>query len=74
MCCQGGNEYKEGREGFKRSFASRRIKGKLSTHRFIKAEAQHQASDEDNSDNEEVGDKDRNESEKESERSLSHRN
>jgi hypothetical protein len=63
--CQGGNEYKEGREGFKRSFAGRRIKRKLSTHQFVKAETQHQASVEDNSDSEEEDDKDGNESEKE---------
>jgi hypothetical protein len=32
ICCKGGNEYKKGRDGFKRSFAGHRIKGKLSTH------------------------------------------
>jgi hypothetical protein len=34
----GGNEYKEGRPLFKRSWAGRRIKGILSTHSFLAVE------------------------------------
>jgi hypothetical protein len=41
ICRQGGNRYKESREGFKQRFAGRIIKDKLSTHWFVKAEAQH---------------------------------
>jgi hypothetical protein len=36
----------EGRDGFKRSFAGRRLKGKLSIHQFVE-EKKHQASNED---------------------------
>jgi hypothetical protein len=43
--CEGGNEYQEGRKDFKRSFAGRRIKGKLSAHQFIDKEAQHKDED-----------------------------
>lgn len=39
---EGGNEYKEGIQGFKRSWRGIRIKGKLSTLQFIKSNAQHQ--------------------------------
>lgn len=31
----GGNEYKEGREAFKRCFKGRRQLGKLSTHAYL---------------------------------------
>ncbi len=41
---KGGNEYKEGIQGFKRSWAGTRIKGKLSKLQFID---QHQAQNED---------------------------
>jgi hypothetical protein len=42
---EGGNEYKEGVKGFKRSWAGTRIKGKLSTLQFIDNRTQHQAAD-----------------------------
>jgi hypothetical protein len=32
---EGGNEYKEGRKYFKRSFAGLRVKGKLSKHIYL---------------------------------------
>jgi hypothetical protein len=32
---EGGNEYKEGVQGFRRSWAGYRVKGKLSTLRFV---------------------------------------
>jgi hypothetical protein len=50
---EGGNEYKEGVQGFKRSWAGTRIKGKLSTLQFIvRKQKQHQAQDGGNSDSE----------------------
>jgi hypothetical protein len=48
----GGNEYKEGIQGFKRSWAGTRIKGKLSKLQFIDRRTQHQAQDSENSDDE----------------------
>jgi hypothetical protein len=33
--CKGGNEYKEGRKEFKRSWAGTRLKGKLSKHTYL---------------------------------------
>jgi hypothetical protein len=42
--CEGGNEYKEGVQGFKRSWAGTRLKGKLSKLQFIDKNPQHQAS------------------------------
>jgi hypothetical protein len=49
---EGGNEYKEGVQGFKRSWAGTRIKGKLSTLQFIDRKQQQQAQDGENSDSE----------------------
>jgi hypothetical protein len=49
---EGGNEYKEGVKGFKRSWAGTRIKGKLSTLQFIDRKTQHQAQDDDSSNSE----------------------
>jgi hypothetical protein len=49
---EGGNEYKEGVQGFKRSWAGTRIKGKLSKLQFIDSRTQHQAQDSENSDDE----------------------
>jgi hypothetical protein len=40
--CEGGNEYKEGVQGFKRSWAGLRVKGKLSKLQFIDQKTQHQ--------------------------------
>jgi len=48
---EGGNEYKEGVRGFRRSWAGRRIKGKLSTLRFIDRTPQKGHEDSDDSDN-----------------------
>ena len=49
MTLDGGNEYEEGILGFKRSWKGDRLKGKLSTHAFIKSTkssfSQHQGSD-----------------------------
>ena len=59
---EGGNEYKEGVQGFKRSWAGTRIKGKLSTLRFIDRKTQHQDLDRENSDNEAFVDPDYEES------------
>ena len=52
---KGGNEYKEGVRGYKRSWAGRRIKGLLSSHQFVDKDLQHQGRDQDNS-NSEVSD------------------
>jgi hypothetical protein len=41
--CEGGNEYKEGIQGFKRSWAGTRLKGQLSKLQFIDQKPQHQA-------------------------------
>jgi hypothetical protein len=49
---EGGNEYKEGVQGFKRSWTGTRIKGKLSTLQFIDRKTQHQAVDDENRDEE----------------------
>jgi DDE superfamily endonuclease len=49
---KGGNEYKEGVKGFKRSWAGTRIKGKLSKLQFIENKSQHQAVDGENGDGE----------------------
>ena len=49
---QGGNEYKEGIQGFKRSWAGTRIKGKLSKLHILNSKTQHQAQDRENSDDE----------------------
>ena len=48
VCCLNeGNEYKEGRPLFKRSWAGRRIKGKLSTHTYLAAEDKEDEIDDD---------------------------
>jgi hypothetical protein len=49
---EGGNDYKEGVRGFKRSWIGRRIKGLLSTHKFVNSRAQHQASSSEDGDGE----------------------
>jgi Ran GTPase-activating protein (RanGAP) involved in mRNA processing and transport len=72
--CEGGNEYKEGRDGFKRSFTGRILKGKLSTHQFVE-QKKHQASNKDTGDSEdEEEDEEEDNTEEETERSLLHRN
>jgi hypothetical protein len=48
----GGNEYKEGVQGFKRSWAGRRVKGKLSTLQFIDRKEPQASDSQDNSDDE----------------------
>jgi len=48
----GGNEYKEGVQGFKRSWAGRRVKGKLSTLQFIDRKKPQASDSQDNSDDE----------------------
>jgi hypothetical protein len=50
--CEGGNEYKEGVQGFKRSWAGLRIKGKLSKLQFIDQKTQHQELNSENIDDE----------------------
>jgi len=40
---EGGNEYKEGVQGFKRTWAGMRVKGKLSKLQYLDPEAQHHA-------------------------------
>ena len=59
---EGGNEYKEGVQGFKRNWAGLRIKGKLSKLQFIDRKAQHQAQSAENSDDEPFVDPDYEES------------
>lgn len=49
---EGGNEYKEGVQGFKRSWAGTRIKGKLSKLQFVNSRTQHQAQGSEDSDDE----------------------
>jgi hypothetical protein len=51
---KGGNEYKEGVQGFRRSWAGTQIKGKLSTLQFINRKTQHQAVNGENRDDEDV--------------------
>ena len=53
---EGGNEYKEGVQGYKRSWQGTRVKGKLSKLQFIDRKTQHQAEDRENSDDEEYSD------------------
>jgi hypothetical protein len=48
----GGNEYKEGVQGFKRSWAGRRVKSKLSTLQFIDRKEPQASDSQDNSDDE----------------------
>ena len=48
---EGGNEYKEGVQGFKRSWKGTRLKGKLSKLEFL-SETQHQQGSGDNEDGE----------------------
>jgi hypothetical protein len=48
----GGNEYKEGVQGFKRSWVGRRVKGKLSTLQFIDRKEPQASDSQDNSDDE----------------------
>ena len=38
---EGGNEYKEGQQGFKRTWKGMRVKGKLSRLHYMPLEAQH---------------------------------
>jgi hypothetical protein len=71
--CEGGNEYKEGRDGFKCSFAGRRLKGKLSTHQFVE-QKKHQASNKDTVDSEDEEEGEEEHDTEETERSLLHRN
>jgi len=49
---EGGNEYKEGVQSFKRSWAGRRVKGKLSTLQFIDRKEPQAGNTQDNSDDE----------------------
>jgi hypothetical protein len=49
---EGGNEYKEGVQGFRRSWAGRRVKGKLSTLRFVDRKEPQAGNSQDNSDDE----------------------
>ena len=49
---EGGNEYKEGVQGYKRSWQGTRVKGKLSKLQFIDRKTQRQAGDRENSDEE----------------------
>jgi hypothetical protein len=49
---KGGNKYKEGVQGFKRSWPGPGIKGKFSTLQFIDRKDQHQAQSGENSDDE----------------------
>jgi hypothetical protein len=62
---EGGNEYKEGVQGFKRSWAGQRVKGKLSTLRFIDRKEQHQGNSQDSSDEQPFVDVDYEESDEE---------
>jgi hypothetical protein len=61
----GGNEYKEGVQGFKRSWAGCRVKGKLSALQFIDRKKQQQGNGQDNSDDEPFVDVDYKESDEE---------
>jgi hypothetical protein len=50
---EGGNVYKEGVQGFRRSWAGHRVKGKLSTLRFVDRKEPQASNSQDNSDDEE---------------------
>ena len=68
---EGGNEYKEGVQGFRRSWAGHRVKGKLSALRFVDRRKPQASNSQDSSDDElldaidDVDDVDHEESEEE---------
>jgi hypothetical protein len=53
---EGGNEYKEGVKGFRRSWAGHRVKGKLSTLQFIDRKEPQASDSQDNSDADDMDD------------------